>query len=119
VKDSFDYMRHDFFTVSVTWEQEVHPERQVPRTIDRVRRTAMAVYIDKEPSRYWGECIARCIGSVHFARPLMVWASAINEVIEWEMVGAPLIDPDIVEQFQAAAKQVIRAYQELDSGIAE
>lgn len=118
-RKSVDYMRHDRLIVHVEWQQELHPDNDEPRTVEIAARECNAYYIDREPDRFFGECLGRAVGAVQFARPLQVWVSALLEVMDWELLGQSVIDPGPMQRLHAACQEIQRAYEDLDRELAE
>ena len=118
-RTALDYMRHDRLIVHIEWQQEIHPDSDQARTTEVAARECNAHYIDREPDRFFGECLGRTVGAIQFARPLQVWASALLEVMDWELLGQSAIDPGPMQRLHAACQEIQRAYEDLDREFSE
>lgn len=117
--DGTEYIQHDRVTVTVEWEQGVHPKTKEPLSIALASHEANAFFAEKEPSQVWGACIGRAIGGAKFSRPLLVIAASVLEVLDWELERDPVIDQQHVDQLHRACLEIVRAYDDLDAHLSE
>jgi hypothetical protein len=116
IRNGFDHrkQKYDRLSFTIDWELGIDSETEQPKEVASVTRIVNAFNTEREPSRFYGESLGRCIGSAQFCRPLLVWAAAIIEVIDWDMIGPTMIDQDHVDDLHAACVAIVKAYDDLD-----